>query len=122
MAMRKRTKKSKRAPRKSKGSALLLPMNDDNLEKLRHVLKSIHSKIMSVHDVMVVVSYGLENSPTEYDEQYGRVLKRNACNPLCGELVELRFTIRQLGGHDLFPDVDDDQDEEERNSNDRSFT
>lgn len=87
---------------------------------------AIHRKITAVHDVMVVVSSGLENSSSDHDDEYGRMLKINACNPLAGELVELRFTIRQLGGQDLFSDEyedndPDEQDEVERNSKNRSF-
>jgi len=105
---------------------LLLPMNDENLEKLRTVLKRIYDKIKSVMDVMVVISNALEESDTEHNEEMGRVLRRHACNPLYGETVELRFTIKQLGGRELFALSDDEGndeiDEEERNSTDRSFS
>ncbi len=127
MARRKVTKKPKKTPRKQKSKQLktrLLPMNAENLDKLRTVLFFIHNKIESIMDVMIICTNSLQRDDTEQNEEMGNVLQKHTLDPLFGELVELRYTIRQLGGNNLFAltkHEDADEDEESRNTNDRSF-
>lgn len=122
MAKKKTRLKRNRPVNRPESKPLLLPMNEPNLEKLCTVLKRIHDKLDSVFDVMIVVWKGLEDSPLGHDEEAARVLQKYATDPLYGEMVELRYTIRQLGAADLFAETEyEEEDEDARNSSDRSF-
>lgn len=98
---------------------LLLPMNEENLCKLRLVLKGIHDKLDSVQDYLVVVTHLLSESLQAQNAQTGRVLFHGALNPLGFQIDELRYTIKQLGGKCLFELThydDDDREDAERDA------
>src|SRR5262245_19646666 len=103
-------------PRRTKKPkpTLLLPMNDKNLETLKRVLKDIYRRLNSVHDHLVVVGEVLTESTLEHNAEIGRVLRCGATNPLSKQFDELRFVIKQLGGHDLFGEDEDNTDDAER--------
>lgn len=118
MAAQKPTRKRKQRTRppmnKGHPKTLLLPMNDDNLDTLKKVLKGIYHRLFAVHDTLVVVGMTLTDSTLEQNAEIGRVLVRGATNPLSKQFDELRFVIKQLGGHDLFAGDEDNEDDAER--------
>lgn len=118
MAAKKPTRKRKHRtpPPKNKGHprTLLLPINNETLDTLKKVLRDIYFRLISCHDTLVVVGQVLTESLLEHNAETGRVLLRGATNPLSKQFDELRFVIKQLGGHDLFVGDQDNKDDAER--------
>jgi hypothetical protein len=117
--VRKGKRRISRSTAPKQARPLLLPMNKENVRKLRLVLKGVHDKLDSVQDYLVVVTNLLSESPQAQNAETGRVLFHGALNPLGFQIDELRYTIKQLGGKRLFKQThydDDDREDAERDA------